>query len=156
MPAAALRQANCYYSSSDAAFRDRYQAAAEYDRVARGDIELNGGWRIYSSGPGIAVSLILRSFLGIRREKSIVAFDPVMPRALDGLRAGIELEGRKVALHYRVGAAGCGPIAVVLNGAALPFARDTNPYRVGAAEVSMASLLERLTGDGDAITVEVG
>ena len=33
VPAATLRQANCYYSSSDAAFADRYQAGAEYERV---------------------------------------------------------------------------------------------------------------------------
>ncbi len=37
VPSATLRQANCYYSSSDAAFEDRYQASAEYERVARGD-----------------------------------------------------------------------------------------------------------------------
>ena len=36
VPQATLRQANCYYSSSDAAFDDRYQASAQYQRVARG------------------------------------------------------------------------------------------------------------------------
>ena len=35
VPSATLRQANCYYSSSDAAFEDRYQASEEYERVAR-------------------------------------------------------------------------------------------------------------------------
>src|SRR6202041_1887269 len=38
VPSATARQSNCYYSSSDAAFEDRYQASAEYDRVARGSI----------------------------------------------------------------------------------------------------------------------
>jgi 1,2-beta-oligoglucan phosphorylase len=54
VPAAALRQANCYYSSSDAAFADRYEAMAHYDRVKTGEVALEGGWRIYSSGAGIA------------------------------------------------------------------------------------------------------
>jgi cellobiose phosphorylase len=30
VPAAARRQANCYYSSSDAAFANRYKALADY------------------------------------------------------------------------------------------------------------------------------
>ncbi|MFH0814105.1 MAG: hypothetical protein V2A69_14895, partial [Pseudomonadota bacterium] len=57
VPAATLRQANCYYSSSDAAFADRYQAFAEYDRVKKGEVPLDGGWRVYSSGAGIGVRL---------------------------------------------------------------------------------------------------
>ncbi len=64
VPSATLRQANCYYSSSDAAFADRLQASAEYDRVAQGTIPLDGGWRVYSSGAGIALGLIVRRFLG--------------------------------------------------------------------------------------------
>ncbi len=59
------RQANCYYSSSDAAFADRYQASREYQRVAQGSIGLDGGWRVYSSGAGITLSLIMRYFLGL-------------------------------------------------------------------------------------------
>ena len=39
VPSATLRQANCYYSSSDAAFADRYQASAEYERVRAGTID---------------------------------------------------------------------------------------------------------------------
>ena len=48
---ASLRQRNAYFSSSDAAFRDRYQASAEWDRVKAREIAVDGGWRIYSSGP---------------------------------------------------------------------------------------------------------
>ncbi len=57
VPAAQLRQANCYYSSSDAAFLDRYQALAEYEKVKTGEIAFEGGWRVYSSGAGIALRL---------------------------------------------------------------------------------------------------
>jgi cellobiose phosphorylase len=51
VPSATLRQSNCYYSSSDAAFADRYEAYAEYGRAMRGDIPLNGGWRIRPGNP---------------------------------------------------------------------------------------------------------
>ncbi|HKY93399.1 MAG TPA: hypothetical protein VJM11_20270, partial [Nevskiaceae bacterium] len=68
VPSATLRQANCYYSSSDAAFADREQASAEYERVAKATIPLDGGWRVYSSGAGIALGLIVRRFLGLSVE----------------------------------------------------------------------------------------
>jgi hypothetical protein len=90
VPSATLRQANCYYSSSDAAFEDRYQASAEYERVARGAITLDGGWRVYSSGPGIALGLIVRHFLGLSSEADALSIDPVIPPELDGLRVQTE------------------------------------------------------------------
>src|SRR5262249_3278475 len=65
VPSAALRQANCYYSSSDAAFADRYEALADYEKVKTGAVTLEGGWRIYSSGAGIALCLIYQCFLGL-------------------------------------------------------------------------------------------
>jgi len=151
--AASLRQANCYYSSSDAAFRDRAQATAEYERVRHGRIALDGGWRIYSSGPGIAVSLVVRRLLGLRLEGSMLVIDPVLPRALDGLRAEAEVAGRPIEIVYEVGTAGHGPIAIVLNGAPLAFARGANPYRSGGAQTSLAEFLARLTGRADRLRV---
>ena len=50
---ASLRQRNAYFSSSDAAFRDRYQASAQWESVRTGSVPVDGGWRIYSSGPGL-------------------------------------------------------------------------------------------------------
>ncbi len=64
---AAPRQRNCYYTSSDAAFRDRYEACAEWDRVKAGEVPVEGGWRIYSSGPGLFIDLLLRRVAGIGR-----------------------------------------------------------------------------------------
>jgi cellobiose phosphorylase len=116
VPAAALRQANCYYSSSDAAFADRYEALAHYDRVKTGEVALEGGWRIYSSGAGIAMRLMHQCFLGLRREQSALSIDPVIPEALNGLQAEVELAGRTVHVTYRIGHAGYGPTAVTLNG----------------------------------------
>ena len=61
---ASLRQRNAYFSSSDAAFRDRYQASDEWARVKAGTIAVDGGWRIYSSGPGLTHNMLIRHFSG--------------------------------------------------------------------------------------------
>jgi cellobiose phosphorylase len=156
VPSATLRQANCYYSSSDAAFADRYQASAEYERVAQGTIALDGGWRVYSSGAGIATSLIVRRFLGLGRELDAVLFDPVMPPALDGLRAQVGVAGRTVQIRYEVRGAGCGVSAVRCNDRALSFTRDPNPHRPGAARVALAELLGSLNAADNVLIVSVG
>ncbi|MBN9026084.1 MAG: cellobiose phosphorylase, partial [Rhizobiales bacterium] len=68
LPHASLRQRNTYFSSSDAAFRDRYHASAEWSRVREGAIAVDGGWRTYSSGPGLYTQIFVRRILGMRRE----------------------------------------------------------------------------------------
>jgi len=153
VPTATLRQANCYYSSSDAAFEDRYQASAEYERVALGSIALDGGWRVYSSGAGIALGLIVRHFLGVSCESEVLRIDPVMPSALDGLRVQMQLRGRAIEVRYRVGAAGCGVNGVVLNDQSLPFRCEANPHRRGAALVAMAAMLEQLAAAAHCILI---
>src|SRR5262249_50807091 len=57
------RQRNAYFSSSDAAFRDRYQASAEWSSARSGAVGYDGGWRIYSSGPGLYTRLVMRYVL---------------------------------------------------------------------------------------------
>jgi len=156
VPSATLRQSNCYYSSSDAAFHDRYEASAEYERVARGTVALDGGWRVYSSGAGIALGLIMRRFIGLSDEKHVLRVDPVMPRALDGLRVAMPLRARPIEIYYRIGAAGCGVTQLTLNGQSVPFTRDANPHRAGAALILMSTLLERLTSDRNALGIEIG
>src|SRR5262249_48838241 len=53
VPAAAPRQSNVYFSSSDADFADRLEAAARWNELRTGRIRVRGGWRLYSSGPGL-------------------------------------------------------------------------------------------------------
>ena len=156
MPSASLRQSNCYFSSSDAAFSDRYEAELDYDRVTAGSVAVDGGWRIYSSGPGIAISLVVSSFLGMRRGKSVLILDPVIPPMLDGLRARLPINEHSVEVLYRAGATGCGPVWLELNGSELPFTRGVNPYRAGAAEVSMAVMKPRLAVDGNLLVIHLG
>jgi len=156
VPPAALRQANCYFSSSDAAFADRYEALEYYGQVKTGAVALEGGWRIYSSGAGIAMRLIHQEFLGLRREKSALIIDPVIPPSLDGLQAEGELAGRTLRTTYRIGEAGYGPTAVTLNGQQLPFTREANPYRTGGVEVPMAAVLQLLTVGTNELLVNLG
>jgi cellobiose phosphorylase len=68
LPNASLRQRNAYFSSSDAAFQDRYQASDEWARVRAGSIAVDGGWRIYSSGPGLYANMLIRHAFGLRRQ----------------------------------------------------------------------------------------
>jgi len=156
VPAATLRQANCYYSSSDAAFQDRYEAFAKYDRVKKGTVPLDGGWRVYSSGPGIWTRLMIQCFLGWRPEHSSLVLDPVIPKSLDGLRVEMEWEGRLMEIIYRIDSFGYGSTRVNLNGADLPYTRGANPYRPGAAEIPMPAMRERLTSGKNRLTVYIG
>jgi cellobiose phosphorylase len=82
LPHAALRQRNAYFSSSDAAFPDRYAASAEWDRVKAGRVAVDGGWRIYSSGPGLYANLLLRHALGRRRYFGERIAAPLLPARL--------------------------------------------------------------------------
>ncbi len=156
VPNATLRQANCYYSSSDAAFEDRYQASEEYDRVARGTIPLDGGWRVYSSGAGIALGLTIRRFLGLTCESRTLRLDPVIPPALDGLRVATTLRGRPLEVHYQIGAPGCGVTVVTLNGQPLPFTSEPNPHRRGAALLAWQAVLQHLRPDQNVLTIRLG
>jgi 1,2-beta-oligoglucan phosphorylase len=83
---ASLRQRNTYFSSSDAAFRDRYLASAEWARVGEGTIAVDGGWRIYSSGPGLYVNVLIAHALGARREFGARTLKRCLPEALRGLQ----------------------------------------------------------------------
>jgi cellobiose phosphorylase len=86
LPQASLRQRNAYFSSSDAAFRDRYQASAEWARVRDGTIAVDGGWRIYSSGPGLYVNVLIAHAFGLRRQFGTRVVRPCLPASLRRLR----------------------------------------------------------------------
>ena len=86
LPNAALRQRNAYFSSSDAAFRDRYRASADWDRVRAGRIAVDGGWRIYSSGPGLYLYLVIQRLFGLRRRFGERIEEPAFPASEKHLR----------------------------------------------------------------------
>ncbi len=154
VPSARLRQACCYTTSVDADLADRYEAAARYGEVMAGRVPLEGGWRVYSSGPGIYLRLVHECLLGVRRSRSRLVIDPVLPRALDGLRAQVEVNGIPLELEYRIRSRGHGPSALVLDGAPLAFEREANPYRLGGAEIALSAFAAR--HERHALVVELG
>ena len=93
VPCGDIRQSNCYYSSSDVIFRNRYEADERYDEIKTGKITLRGGWRVYSSGPGIYIGMVVSRLLGLRIESGNVIIDPVIPHSLDGLSASLDFFG---------------------------------------------------------------
>jgi len=155
VPAAGYRQANCYYSSSDPAFADRYEAFAHYDRALRGEVTLEGGWRVYSSGAGIGVRLLMQDFLGLRQESGALVVDPVIPPVLDGLMVTVRVYGCPVEVTYRIEAKGCGVVRLELNGTPLGFTREGNPYRTGAARIAKNEFADLLTSTANRLCVQL-
>lgn len=152
VPSASRRQANCYYSSSDAAFADRYEAQAHYGRALAGEVALDGGWRIYSSGPGIALGLVINSLLGLRLEQGGLVVDPVMPAVLDGLTVQLTLADLRFELSYRVGPRGHGVVRVRdESGQEITALRRPHAYRMGAL-----ALARPAPGSVNRWTIELG
>jgi cellobiose phosphorylase len=154
VPSALPRQCNTYYTSSDAAFDTRYEAGRSFKRVFTGDVPFRGGWRVYSSGPGIFVNLVVTTLLGLRRYYDTLVIDPVLPRACDGLQAGLVWAGRPAAFVFRAANADA-PVTLRVNGAPpAPCAQAALPYRAGGAVLPLAAW-QALASSSDALRVEV-
>ena len=87
------RQRNAYFSSSDAVVHDRYEASAEWARVKDGTVAVDGGWRVYSSGPGLYINLLIAHALGRRRQWGERVVQPVLPDALSELKLTSDIHG---------------------------------------------------------------
>ena len=92
---ASPRQRNAYFSSSDAAFPDRERASAEWPRVKAGAVAVEGGWRIYSSGPGLYTNLLIRHAFGIRRHFGERIVQPLLPPSLGQVTLEMTIDGRR-------------------------------------------------------------
>ncbi len=151
------RQSNCYFSSSDARFDDRYQAQEEYDRVRNGTVDFAGGWRVYSSGPGIFLNLVRSRLLGLRRHHDSFVFDPVLPPSLFGLTCETTIERRPVTVSYSLDSRGFGPDTVAVNGSPIRTVRETsNPYRKGGLCVAIKELTDALSRPANTIEISDG
>jgi 1,2-beta-oligoglucan phosphorylase len=156
LPTAAPRQSNVYFSSSDADFDDRYEAAARWSDLRAGKVAVRGGWRLYSSGPGLFLHKIRACLLGVRESFGDVVFDPVLPRHLNGLIAATTLMGRSVELVYWIKTGTSAPQAITVNGSRLTsVTRDKNPYRQGGLRVAGGELAGLLTSEVNRIEIEL-
>lgn len=148
------RQANAYFSSSDADVASRYEAAERYDEIVSGKISVHGGWRIYSSGPGIFLSLVLTRMLGIRGHYGHIIIDPVLPRELNGLEATIPWENHWLTVRFEVRNATHTPNKVSLNGCELKPAKLTeNPYRQGGWMIDADTFSKHLGPEGNLLEI---
>ena len=157
VPAALPRQANAYFSSSDAAFMDRRQASRAFGRLRSGRVGVKGGWRVYSSGPGIYLNQLVSNVLGLRRSFDDVVIDPVLPASADGLTFEVDDDERgRIRYHYRIAGPGFGPRAVAVNGRPLPTDRRTaNPYRRGGLVVPADVFREKLDREQNVVEIEL-
>ena len=99
---AVIRQSNTYFSSSDGDFKDRYEFQENFNKLRTGEVDVKGGWRIYSSGPGIYLNQLVSNILGIRFEAEDLILDPVIPTDLDGLNFEYEIYNTKVKFVYNI------------------------------------------------------
>jgi CRISPR-associated protein Csx3 len=153
---AVLRQSNVYFSSSDADFPDRMEAARRWPELKTGSVPVRGGWRLYSSGPGIFLHKVRACLLGLRESFGEMTFDPVLPRSLDGLVARATVGGRPVTVRYQVRKGSFAPTAVSVNGVRLEGGRrEANPYRAGGMCFPMEAVTARLSGPDDEILVSL-
>ncbi|TXI00611.1 MAG: cellobiose phosphorylase, partial [Rhizobium sp.] len=89
---ASLRQRNTYFSSSDAAFDDRYHASSDWERVKAGDIAVDGGWRIYSSGPGLYTKSLIGNIFGFRRQFGQRIRKPLLPASIGACEVKLDFK----------------------------------------------------------------
>jgi CRISPR-associated protein Csx3 len=149
------RQSTTYYSSSDGAFADRHDASARYADLMGGEVPLEGGWRVYSSGPGLFLRLLTETMLGLRRRGDRVEVDPVLDPRLDGLIACMPLGGSRVDVTFRVGGRGHGVARVTAGGREIAMTPLANPYRQPGVSVALADLTDHPTEPDGTITLTV-
>lgn len=152
VPNAELRQSNAYFSSSDGKFSTRYDASEGFEKLRTGEVPVKGGWRIYSSGPGIYVNQLVSSCLGIRLQAEDLVIDPVLPERLNGLRFDFSLYGRKVRFIYKLAS---GRRTLVVNCNELLVAPVQSAYRPSGFRVKKEDLLPLLQDPDNVIEVYV-
>jgi cellobiose phosphorylase len=151
VPNAERRQSNAYFSSSDGKFNTRYEAQERFKELRDGTAAVKGGWRIYSSGPGIYMNQLISNCLGIRQSQGDLVIDPVIPNRLDGLTFKFEYMNEKVTFTYHL--KGESAMRVLLNGHQMDSEPLLNPYRTGGVRISKAELEKRLKNDCNQIDI---
>lgn len=153
------RQSNTYFSSSDGCFTDRYEYARDFHKLREGSISVKGGWRLYSSGPGIYYRRVIADLLGIRFGADTMTIDPVPCKSMDNAVLTLSCFGRTVNFLYHVkqGERKSLHITSMYNEDAsrdipyqetpyleAPFPHTENPYRQGGLIIPKNELFQML------------
>lgn len=149
VPGAMLRQANAYFSSSDGNFKTRYEADQKFEQLKDGTIGVKGGWRIYSSGPGIYLNQLISNLLGIRVNVDSVIFDPILPDALSGLTIHYRIFSQKVKIVIHSDRQ---KRKIVIAGKEVPFLEQVYAYRSGGMILNR-EVLEQCLDSSDIIEI---
>ncbi|WP_311775176.1 amylo-alpha-1,6-glucosidase [Alkalihalobacillus sp. TS-13] len=152
VPNAELRQSNTYFSSSDGKFNTRYEAQERFDELRKGTVPVKGGWRIYSSGPGIYMNQLISNALGIRIEDGRLIIDPVLSDELNGLRFEFRVLDRPVAFIYSLDNE---EKSVKVNGANVETETLLNRYREGGFAIKLEELEKHLNEDDNLIEISI-
>ena len=140
-----LRQANAYFSSSDGDFNTRYDAQDNFNELKTKERDVKGGWRIYSSGPGIYINQLISNVLGIRKNSETLTFDPVLPEDLNGLELSYQLENRLLKIKFNLNE----PInELKINGTLVEVAKNNNRYRTEGLSIDLDTLYSLTTVEG--------
>lgn len=148
-----IRQRNCYFASSDADFPDRYTAAEQWDRLradAKDPVGVRGGWRVYSSGPGIYLRQVIQHVFGLQIHTDSVAIDPILQMQDDGTSVDLGLFGAKRTLRYHLSDDDA-PVVASVDGRELDGNRYDLPYRPGGLVLSAEAI-----ADAKVIDISVG
>ncbi|MFC6465113.1 GH36-type glycosyl hydrolase domain-containing protein [Marinilactibacillus sp. GCM10026970] len=148
---AEVRQSNTYFSSSDADFSDRYEAQENFDLVKKGQVKVKGGWRIYSSGPGIYMNQLISSALGIRIHTQNLVLDPVLVKEQDELKVTYTYNGYPMTIQYHY--VDTEQVHVQVNGQDIPQTNLKNPYRKAGVEIKQADLEKTLSKEDNQLDV---
>lgn len=152
VPNAELRQSNSYFSSSDGKFNNRYEAQERFGELREGTVPVKGGWRIYSSGPGIYMNQLISNALGIRQSEGNLVIDPILPAKLDGMQFDFMWNGLPITFVYRLSDAGQ-VTKVIINGKEAEGKPSANRYRVGGVQISEEQLKANLQSESNRIEI---
>jgi cellobiose phosphorylase len=151
VPNAEWRQSNTYFSSSDGKFNTRYEAQAQFQDLRDGTVAVKGGWRIYSSGPGIYMNQLISNCLGIRFHAGDLIIDPVLPEKLDGMQFKFKLLGCPVTFVYHISG---NPVSrITVNGREAQAERTANRYRSGGLRVKRHEMEKLIASELNVIEI---
>jgi len=150
---AVTRQANAYFSSSDGDFKTRYEV--DYASLREGTVPVKGGWRIYSSGPGLFINHIINNILGVKSSFGDLVIDPVIPSRFDALQYECDYAPEiKVLYIFRTAKKySYGVSSVCINGKRVETVPLVNPYRMGGVRIPLNVVEECLEKGNN--TVEI-
>lgn len=96
------RQSNAYFSSSDGMFNDRYDFQNNFSNLRKGLINVRGGWRIYSSGPGLFIKILINNFIGLKVENDYLIINPSLPKIFDKLTVKFKINEKNSVFVFHV------------------------------------------------------